>query len=385
MNRVNALKGRRYQMVGYMAFYNYLKDLLEREVGRVAEGPRKEQEQFRILNRKFSNRLIIIDEAHNVRDLTEMDDDNQDAPGGRVELSESQAGKRLTPYLRKLLQAATGTKLLLLSATPMYNSYKEIIPLLNLMLINDKKATVSESDFFDAEGEFIEGGEEAFGKIVQAYVSFMRGENPLSFPIRLTPDDEHRLTVWPKKNPLGEPIDNENVRQQIVELPFVRSEFTPQGLKIYKTVVASLIVTSGLRLGATDGLVQAGNFLFPGAINMPPEARIREQGFNNVFGEIKEPRQMKKEGETKTAAKPVQYKLNPGIQPSWMYEGTIQQYAPKVNTILQRLRTTQGVSFIYSRFVFSGMLSIALVLEANGYENAGRKVGYLKIFLSPWW
>lgn len=365
MNRVNALKGRRYQLVGYMAFYNYLKDLLEREVGTTVKGPRKEQEQFRLLNRKFSNRLIIIDEAHNVRDLTEQDDDNQDAPGGRAELSESQAGKRLTPYLRKLLQAATGTKLLLLTATPMYNSYKEIIPLLNLMLINDKKATVSESDFFDSEGNFIEGGEETFGKIVQAYVSFMRGENPLSFPIRLDPDDPSRLTTWPSKNPLGDDIKNENLRKQIIELPFLRNEFTSQGLRDYTSVVARLIVTSGLRLGATDGLVQAGNFLFPGTAGMSPETRIREQGFKNVFSETKEPRQ---------------FKLNAGIQPSWMHEGTLQNYSPKCNTIIQRLRTTKGVSFIYSRFVYSGALSIALVLEANGYENAIRpgNQGYLK-------
>lgn len=367
MNRVNSLKARRYQFVGYLAFYNYLRDLLNREISKDLKGERREEEEYSILRKKFSNRLIIIDEAHNIRDISEADEDVTDAPGGRVEISESLAGKRLTPYLRKLLAAAEGTKLLLLTATPMYNSYKEIIPLLNLMLLNDKKSTVSESDFFDAEGNFLTGdedGKKKFGDIVEAYVSFMRGENPLAFPIRLKPSNLPMVETWPKKNPLGATIDDSaDVREHMVQLPFVSTQFSEDGLRDYRAVVGRLLGASGLRLGATDGLVQAGNFMFPASAGMAPEARIREQGFKNTFSETKEPRQ---------------YKLNPGIPTNWLHEGELQRYSPKCDTILQRLRTTEGVSFIYSRFVFSGALSIALALEANGYENAGRTAGYLR-------
>lgn len=364
-SRINSLKARRYQFVGYLAFYNYLKELLEREISKDITGARREQEEYKLLNKKFSNRLLIIDEAHNVRDLTD-EDEGRDAPGGAAELSESQAGKRLTPYLRKLLAAAEGTKLLLLSATPMYNSYKEIIPMLNLLLLNDKKATVSEADFFDNEGKILEGKEKELGSIMQVYVSFMRGENPLAFPIRLKPEGLPRITTWPTKNPLGETIEpgiNTHVREQIVELPFVPSEYTEAGLIDYRAIVTKLIVASGLRLGATDGLVQAGNFIFPATEGVAPEGRIREQGFKNTFTETKEPRQ---------------YKMNAGIPREWIHEENIQKYSPKSATLLKRLRTTEGISFIYSRFVYSGALSIALTLEANGYENAGRSSGYLK-------
>lgn len=363
MNRVNHLKARRYQLVGYLAFYNYLKTMLEREIGKSLKGERRAQEERKLLNRRFSNRLIIIDEAHNVRDLTEGDDDSADAPGGKAELSESQAGKKLTPYLRKLLAATDGTKLLLLTATPMYNSYKEIIPILNLLLINDKKTTVSESDFFDKDGNFLEDGEEKFGNIVKAYVSFMRGENPLAFPIRLPPESEARLEVWPTRNPLGDEITNEGVRKQIVKLPFLAAEHTPEGLRNYRSIVSKLIVGAGLRLAASDGMVQAGNFIFPASGETAIETRIREQGFKTCFSETKEPRQ---------------FRLNPGIPPNWLHEGELQKYSPKCNMLLERVRGTKGVSFIYSRFVFSGALSIALALEANGYENAMRSPGYLK-------
>ncbi len=382
MNRVNALKARRYQFVGYLAFYNYLRDLFDREISKGIKGERRDEEEFLLLRKKFSNRLIIIDEAHNIRDLTETEDDLTDAPGGKVEISESLAGKRLTPYLRKLLSAAEGTKLLLLTATPMYNSYKEIIPLLNLMLLNDKKATVSESDFFDADGNFLSGAEDGkkkFGDIVEAYVSFMRGENPLAFPIRLKPNNLPMVETWPTKNPLGTLIQNESdVREHMVQLPFVATQFSDDGLRDYRAVVVKLLGASGLRLGATDGLVQAGNFMFPAAITMAPEARIREQGFNNAFSEIKKVKETKEGKDGKETKEPRQYKLNNGIPTNWLHEGELQRYSPKCDTLLKRVRTSEGVCFIYSRFVFSGALSIALALEANGYENAGRNIGFLK-------
>jgi hypothetical protein len=369
LNRVNHLKARRYQLVGYLAFYNYIKDILDREISKSLKGERRAQEVHRVLSKRFSNRLIIIDEAHNVRDLTETSDDTADAPGGKAELSESLAGKRLTPYLKQLLEAAQGTKLLLLTATPMYNSYKEIIPLLNLLLINDKKAPVSEADFFNTDGTFLEGGEAKFGMYIQAYVSFMRGENPLAFPLRLEPTGVPRVTTWPARDPLGNDIDNDDLRSQIVNLPFVKTQHSAQGLADYRAVVSRLIATAGLRLAASDGMVQAGNFIFPSSVGGAPETRIREQGFKGAFAEIRESKQ---------------FRLNPGVSPTWLHESELGNYSPKSAEIIKRLRTSTGVSFVYCRFVFSGALSVALALEANGYENASKPSGYLKdAVLSP--
>ena len=365
VNRIDAMKKKRYDLAGYLAFYNSVRKLLETEVSKGLTGDARLQKETAVLRRHFSNRLIIIDEAHNIRDLSEVDEDNTDAPGGRGELSESLAGKKLTPYLRKILTAAEGVKLLLLTATPMYNSYKEIIPLLNLLLLNDKKAPVSEAEFFRPNGKFLPKGDERFGALLQGYVSFMRGENPLAFPIRLAPDPEtvDTLSVWPATDPLGAPIGDETVRTKILNLPFVPVSHSDEGLAEYRSLVGRLIVRSGLRLGATDGLVQAGNFLFPAGTGAPPESRIREQGFKTCFTELKDPKQ---------------YKATTAVPSTWLHEDEIQAYSPKCAFVLKRLRTTQGITFIYSRFVYSGALAIALALEANGYENASRSVGYLK-------
>jgi chromate transporter len=85
-----------------------------------------------------------------------------------------------------VLGYSTGLKLTLMTATPMYNSFKEIIFLLNLLLKNDGQAELKYSDIFaDKDGTFRENGEQILGLVASRYISFMRGENPQSFPIRL--------------------------------------------------------------------------------------------------------------------------------------------------------------------------------------------------------
>jgi hypothetical protein len=46
-----------------------------------------------------------------------------------------------------------------LTATPMYNTYKEIIFLFNLLLKNDKKPEIRQQDVFDVNGNITENGE----------------------------------------------------------------------------------------------------------------------------------------------------------------------------------------------------------------------------------
>jgi hypothetical protein len=45
---------------------------------------------IRLLRREFSGRLVIIDEAHNLRDTPESGEEDADNPGGDMELTEKQ-------------------------------------------------------------------------------------------------------------------------------------------------------------------------------------------------------------------------------------------------------------------------------------------------------
>ena len=75
----------------------------------------------------------------------------------------------------------------------MYNSYKEVVWLINLMNLNDRRGTIEVKDVFDKHGNFIvdkDGnniGEDLLRRKATGYVSFLRGGNPYTFPYRIFP------------------------------------------------------------------------------------------------------------------------------------------------------------------------------------------------------
>ena len=80
-------------------------------------------------------------------------------------------------------------------ATPMYNSYKEIVWLLNILNKNDRRATISTKQVFNTDGTFKinddgeEVGRQLLARKATGYVSFVRGENPYTFPFRIWPTE----------------------------------------------------------------------------------------------------------------------------------------------------------------------------------------------------
>ena len=169
---INSLINKYYSFVGYTELSHYIQNkTVPPDNVNYTAAQRKEYKLKRI-QKYFDNRLIIIDEVHNIR----QGDDNKDK-------------KKTSSLLLNICKYANNLRLLLLSATPMYNSYKEIIWLINLMNVNDNRSTISESDIFDKNGNFIESSTDDNGNISESgkellmrkltgYVSFVRGENP---------------------------------------------------------------------------------------------------------------------------------------------------------------------------------------------------------------
>ena len=132
------------------------------------------------LQNEFDNRLIVIDEVHNIRKT----DDNEN--------------KKVAINLELLVKSAKNMRFLLLSATPMYNSYKEIIWLLNIMNTNDRRGRIEVRDIFDKNGNFKNNGEEVLIRKSTGYISFVRGENPYTFPYRVYPSEFAKEHTFPK-------------------------------------------------------------------------------------------------------------------------------------------------------------------------------------------
>jgi hypothetical protein len=194
INQIKNLINAYYLFLGYGQFANYIIKTMNynEEIEREREQDRQEQDSskkpktqiqaykdikvtlnkrvIRRLKNEFDNRLIVIDEIHNIRK------------------SDNAETKRVAINLEYLVKSAENMRFLLLSATPMYNSYKEIIWLLNLMNINDRRAKIDVSDVFEKDGSFKPNGEEMLIRKATGYVSYVRGENPYIFPYRVYPN-----------------------------------------------------------------------------------------------------------------------------------------------------------------------------------------------------
>ena len=72
----------------------------------------------------------------------------------------------------------------------MSDNSREIIWLLNLLLMNDNKPELSESEYFDKMGNLKEHMTEKFIKKTRGYISYMRGEDPLRFSKRRHPTSD---------------------------------------------------------------------------------------------------------------------------------------------------------------------------------------------------
>jgi superfamily II DNA or RNA helicase len=163
-----------YLFMGYVEFANYIDKVQQVHVEYKNEKD-LERRKKRNLRNEFNGRLIIIDEIHNIR------------------MSADCENKIVAEKLLQLVSSAENMRLLLLSATPMYNTYKEIVWLLNLMNINDRRATIEIRDMFDSDGNFKKNdlgeeiGKELLIRKVTGYISFVRGNNPYTFPYRIYP------------------------------------------------------------------------------------------------------------------------------------------------------------------------------------------------------
>ena len=265
----------------------------------------------------FDNRLLIIDEAHNIR-----------------ESKDEEGIKGITRALENLVKTADGLVLVLLTATPMYDTYEEIIFYMNLFLWNDRKQppkeSVKTSDFFNPDATLKAGPDgERFRKWCQDYVSFVKGENPFTFPFRLPPPkviEKDGVTT----SFLGKPILSAD---RIEYLNLVGSDV--QGIQ--KTVLMKTEKVDNDE--KKRSLMQATLSVLPG---------------NKDFGET-----------FKSAGKQYEYVGEPFLTPEKLPEHSI-----KFSNVIKAIDGGSGLALVYSNFVTMGARLFAMALEEAGYTPA---------------
>ena len=264
----------------------------------------------------FDGRLLIVDEAHSLRE-----DDTKE-------------NKLLSESIQRVSQIANGMTLVFLTATPMFNAFQEIMIFFNIFLWNDKrqsaKERISASAIFNADGTFKTADTEStFRGWVHEYVSFIRGENPFTFPFRLPPPPD-----------MVAPLDRETD---------VNDKEITEPRKYLPLVVSYVEGPQKEAVSKVSGKLQED---FVPTIVVSPDGRSITKCFEKPRNSAR-----------------YQYRYAKGLEP-FLSPSNVKSHAAKFVTVLKCIEAAPGIVFVYSNFVRGGVLQFAMCLEEHGYEPA---------------
>jgi hypothetical protein len=294
------------------------------------------------IRNKYSNRVFILDEVHNVRSKNEETD------------------KKNPKLIRDVFHFAENVKLILLSATPMYDSAREIIWLLNYLLANDKRPIIDDAndgnDVFDKHGNLKNKKSiQILNEASRGYVSYMRGENPFSFPMIFYPKDRKLVNLHlPKKEFINGNIIKDGI-QDLKDKLYI-SYFSPFQSRIYNK---QLLKKYQQTLAATPR--QLANITFPcGEVT---DDTNNEDNTEETYGKTAFMKCFKStysKGNTRFS-----YKITPFLTPN-----SLGKYSCKMNSIVDKILSSEGTVLVYSFYVHSGVLPLAIALEHRGFKRS---------------
>ena len=409
INQINAIINSYYVFMGYTEFANYIqKKTSVPESSNYSISDIKKIETNRI-QKLFNNRLIIIDEVHNIRNS----DDNKN--------------KRIGELLMKIAKNSENLRLLLLSATPMYNSYKEIIWLVNLMNANDKRATIKEENVFDKKGNFIkekidedgkiiEGGRELLERKLIGYVSFVRGENPYTFPYRIYPTDFSPENTFQNKEYPKLQMNEKPIETPLKHIPVYNTSIGEYQQKGYDFIMQNLRNRSTLRTDKFGKQIimpnfenldsfgytllqvplEALNIVYPNyrldeIINNPEKMdEMNDENNVNIIENIVGNKGLKNIMNYVSVTSPQPMKYNFEYKPEILntygrifHSDNIGKYSNKISNICEIIKKSKGIIIVYSQYIDGGAVPFALALEEMGFTRYGSAPYTKPLFKKP--
>jgi len=377
IRNVERLIKKYYMFMGYQEFSNFFNKKILQSINTIELDV---EQRDNIIKKRiqsiFQNRLIVVDEAHNLR------------PSNKKE-------KGIGNVLTRIAKETTTMRLLLLSATPMYNSPQEIIWLLNLMLLNSNLPTLHTNEVFDKkgnllkqlddDGNLVEMGAIKLSQKMSGHISFVRGDNPFTFPFSLYPSEFSReqsvksLLQYPEKMLNGKDI--------VKPLEYLDCYMTTAGKRqqvVYKAILAELkrgiIGDDSSKLEDMEGF--GYNFI-------QPLLDCLIIGYPSVDGDVKS----SDIDDVKTSF--LKYTGRSGLEhvmdftkkgsynTDYSYKNTtidkvgrlfskskIGAYSGKIYSILEQLYNTEGIVMVYSQFLEGSLIPLAIALEEEGYRRS---------------
>jgi hypothetical protein len=336
-NKIDKIIKNTYTFYGALEWAKKVLRDLQKSLRGIPES-RYRQAEIAKIKKMFNNSLIIIDEAHNIKDIAEK------------------KSRIVPPVLMKVLEHADNLRLVLLTGTPMFNESGDLVSLLNYLLINDGRPILKESDIFKGDGSFAPHGKETLIKYSRGYVSFLRGENPINYPIRLpvsihgtsdilTPDK------WAKYDIYGNVLKSPIKHLEITGCPMSKEQE-----KVYRSYLEKRLVPDEEKTSAAySSELQILNFIYQdmSQISNVNEA-YGERGLNAVM--------MKVNGKN-------QYQFRVPEDALKFKGDNLKIHSSKIHKIMENIEKTDGLVFVYTEYENSGILPLAFALELAGYQK----------------
>jgi hypothetical protein len=418
VSEIKKIIRRSYRFLGYDQFANLIEktSTISDEIVDKSHRTKIMMQKLKIV---FGNSLIVIDEFHNIKSTDEKS-------GTRAVADQLEKLVKFGPFLM--------TRLLLLTGTPMYNSYREIIWLLNIMRLNDGRAMIDIRDVFNSNpdegifvetiegggegeegdgdgdgdgdgkgrgrrrGQIIETGRENLRRFSTGYVSYIRGENPYTFPFRIYPDEfapEHTFSGLigveagagagsvkkleyeiPTMQINGRQIPEHRALSRMQDKIYL-TEASEYQQNVYSYIIRQFITLKRDEMRNIEESVSVGinilrspiealNISYPSDdfdpvsenLNYDIRLLVGKYGLRNI---------MNYSEETKTN---FEYKAD---KPHIFSRELIGNYSSKIKNICDNIYKSDGIILIYSFYIEGGVIPMALALESMGFTRYGTK------------
>jgi hypothetical protein len=359
--------GKRFRIMGHDVLGNQVEAVRERvaaEFTDVTESVR-ERELTSVMRSIYDNRVIVVDEAHDM------------VPRGGTKVRSGYDG------LVEIVTRCRNVRLVLMTATPMFDRASEIVPLLNLILANEKEGPLPVEEVVDRAGTVSEAlterGRAALMAAALGRVSFATGDDPRSFPLTLSAAEAGvrgaGMRDPPRLDYLGNRIRDAESWAVVLSANHagdtddpgrvVAAELSPAQVSAVMSAAAGDASKDGTDAGAGGGasmsdtlMRQACNVVFdPGLGDFTGEAQFRSAfrvNMSSSSGMQVVPR-------------------GAGEEPNALSRGRIRACSPKFANVVDSVVAASAkghLCFVYSSYVWSGVLPIAVALEARGIMPA---------------
>jgi len=341
-NKEKAAKKRikeNYEMYGYLSFANSVKKYLQENTRVIPSKDliMRKRKEIELIKEKYSNRVLIIDEVHKIRS------------------EDSLIKERDTIlYIEKVIKYSDNLKLILLTANPMFNQPEEIIWILNMLRLNDKKELIRENINFDDKNNLTDESIKLIKDNSKGYISYLRGENPVTFPYRIDISQikQEKNKVMKSKGRTIFGTDNKNKNMKFMEL--YASPLKGKQFKQYVEAIRDIRGKETIHDVTYYGkMLQITNCIYP-VDSDDIEDCYGTRGLQNCFNIMNK--------------KPVKYTLKKGI-PNFLDLDQLGGYSSKIETIIKKINNSDGIVFIYSNYLDGGIMPLVLALEQNGYTK----------------